>query len=62
MANKLYPKKGNGGHVTSYFLNIGSKEARDAGFLNEDGTSKSVKKTVDAERKIIIVELEEEQK
>ena len=46
---KLRPQKGNGGHVTSYNAIIGSKEARDAGFLNEDKTSKTLKKTVDTE-------------
>ena len=54
---KLYPKKGNGGHITSYFVNLGSKEARDAGFLNQDGTSKAIRKTVDPENKRIIIEL-----
>ena len=58
---KLYPKKRSDGHVTSYFANVGSKEARDAGFLNEDGTSKELKKTVDAENKRIIIEINEEQ-
>ena len=54
---QLYPKKGNGGHVTSYFVNIGSKEARDAGFLSEDGTSRELRKTVDPVNRRIIIEL-----
>ncbi len=34
-------------HVTSYTVSIGSAEARKAGFLNEDGTSKELEKLVD---------------
>lgn len=55
---KLRPQKGNGGHVTSYNVTIGSKEAREAGFLLEDGTAKPVKKTVDIENHRIIIELD----
>lgn len=33
---KLSPKRGNGGHITSYTFNIGSKEARDFGFTDKD--------------------------
>ena len=40
---KLRPQKGNGGHVTSYNVTIGSREAREAGFLHEDGSPKPVK-------------------
>lgn len=58
---KLRPQKGNGGHITSYNVTIGSKEAREAGFLLEDGTAKPVKKTVDAENHRIIIELDEEE-
>lgn len=53
---KLYPKKGPGGHITAYFVLIGSKEARDTGFIREDGKTREAKKTVDAENKRIIVE------
>lgn len=55
---KLRPQKGNGGHVTSYNVTIGSKEAREADFLLEDGTAKPVKKTVDTENHRIIIELD----
>ncbi len=34
-------------HVTSYTVSIGSAEARRAGFLNEDGSSKGLEKIVD---------------
>ncbi len=58
---KLTKKRGNGGHVTSYTLSIGSKEARELGFINEDGSSKTIKKTVDLEKRLLIFELEPEQ-
>ena len=57
---KLRPQKGNGGHITAYNVIIGSKEARDAGFLNEDKTSKVLRKRVDAERHIIIIEIDDQ--
>lgn len=47
--------------ITSYKAVIGSKEAREAGFLNEDGSSKTLKKTVDAKKKRIIIELSDEE-
>lgn len=46
-------------YVTSYTAIIGSLEAREAGFLNEDGTSKILRKTVDAKNHRIIIELDE---
>ena len=54
----LSPKRGNGGHVTSYTVNIGSKEARDCGFIDKDGKSLPIKKTVDPANGRIIVELD----
>ena len=33
----LSKKKNGKGYVTSYTLNIGSKEARDLGFVNKEG-------------------------
>ena len=57
---KLQPKKGNGGHITSYRLIIGSREARDAGFVQADGTPMELKKTVDQEHRRIIIELADE--
>ncbi len=39
---KLRAQKGNGGHITSYNVILGSREVREAGFLNEDGTPKPV--------------------
>ena len=57
---KLRPQKGNGGHVTSYNVTIGSREAREAGFLHEDGSPKPVKKTVIQEKHQIVIELDTE--
>lgn len=55
---KLNPKKGNGGHITAYLTVIGSKEARDAGFIREDGTSRILKKTVDPENQTITISID----
>ena len=35
------------GHVTAYTVSIGCAEARKAGFLNEDGSSRELEKLVD---------------
>ncbi len=48
------------GCVTSYRLIVGSKEARDAGLLNEDGTARPIKKIVDVENRRLIVTLDED--
>ena len=55
---KLFGIKGVHGHVTAYSATIGSQEAREAGFLNPDGRSKILKKTVDAKRRRIIIEID----
>ena len=57
---KLRPQKGNGGHVTSYNVTIGSREAREAGFLHEDGSPKPDKKTEIPEKHQILIELDTE--
>lgn len=41
---KLRELKGGHGYVTAYNLTIGSKEARDAGFVNEKGERLELKK------------------
>jgi hypothetical protein len=51
---RLTPRKGNGGHITAYFATVGSREARDAGFIREDGKSRILKKTVDKESGTLI--------
>lgn len=56
---KLFPLKGGHGHITAYRATLGSLEAREAGFLNEDGTSKILRKTADAKNHRIIIELDE---
>ena len=55
---KLTPRKGNGGHITAFFASVGSKEARDAGFIREDGTSCILKKTVDPENQTITISID----
>lgn len=52
---KLFAQKGGHGHITAYKATIGSREARDAGFVNEDGTSKVLKKIVDKEKHTITI-------
>lgn len=49
---RLTPRKGNGGHITAYFATVGSKEARDAGFIRPDGNSRILKKVVDTEKEV----------
>ena len=47
---KLTPRKGNGWHITAYFATVGSREAREAGFIREDGKSRILKKEVDKDK------------
>lgn len=47
---KLTPRKGNGGHITAYFATVGSREAREAGFIRENGKSRILKKEVDKDK------------
>ncbi len=58
---RLTPRKGNGGHITAYFASVGSKEARDAGFIRADGTSRILKKTVDPEKQTITISVDWEE-
>ena len=44
---KLRVNRRGDGYVTNYTVSIGSAEARRAGFLNDDGTSKTLEKIVD---------------
>lgn len=37
---RLTPRKRPDGHITAYFATVGSKEARDAGFIRPDGNSR----------------------
>lgn len=56
----LSKKKNGKGYVTSYTLNVGSKEARDLGFIDENGDSKQLEKIIDIENKVLIVKRKEE--
>lgn len=55
---RLTPRKGNGGHITAFFASVGSKEARDAGFIREDGKSRILKKTVDPIKQTITISID----
>ncbi len=52
---KLHPRKRKDGHVTSYYLIIGSKEAREAGLIDENGDPIELQKRVDTEKQVLIV-------
>ena len=47
----------SGGYITAYTVSIGSAEARRAGFLNEDGSSKELEKIVDESARTITIRL-----
>lgn len=52
---KLSPIKGGHGHITAYRAVLGSAEARKAGFLNDDSSSKELEKLVDEENGTITI-------
>lgn len=47
---RLTPRKRTDGHITAYFATVGSKEARDAGFIRPDGKSRILKKWLTLKR------------
>lgn len=51
---KSSKKRGNGGHITSYTINIGSAEARECGFTDDDV---ELEKVVDFGKKEIIIRI-----
>lgn len=51
---KLSKKRVNGGHITSYTINIGSAEARECGFTDDDV---ELEKVVDFDKKEIIIRI-----
>lgn len=51
---KLSKKRGNGGHITSYTINIGSAKARECGFTDDDV---ELEKVVDSDKKEIIIRI-----
>ena len=54
---KLYPRKGGHGKVTAYLAVIGSKEARDVGFVHPDGTRMELEKVIDVEQQTITIKI-----
>ncbi len=57
---KLAIKKNGKGYITSYSLNIGSAEARKAGFIDENGSPLELKKIIDEDSKTITISLASE--
>lgn len=53
----LSKKKNGKGYITSYSLNIGSKEARLLGFIDQYGNSNILEKELDVNNHILIVRL-----
>lgn len=56
----LSKKKNGKGYITSYSLNIGSKEARVLGFIDQNGNSHILEKNLDVKNHILIVRLKKE--
>lgn len=57
---KLSPKPNGKGYITSYSMNVGSKEAKDLNFINENGTSKELEKIIDIKNRRLIVFLKKD--
>ena len=58
---KARPIKSRNNYITAYNLTIGCKEAREAGFVTEDGERMELKKTIDAKNRRIIIEVDDSQ-
>lgn len=56
----LSKKKNGKGYITSYSLNIGSREARMLGFIDQNGNSHILEKELDIKNHILIVRLKNE--
>ena len=54
---KLSPKKNGKGFTSSYSINIGSLEAKSAGFIDNNGQPLEVEKIIDPENKQIVIKL-----
>lgn len=57
---KLSPKRGGNGYISSYTVNLGCSEIRDAGFIDMDGNLLPVEKLIDTDNKEIIIRLRAE--
>lgn len=58
---KLSPKKNGSGYITSYTINIGSAEARNAGFIDVDGNSLELEKIIDTYNNTITIQLKKQE-
>lgn len=54
---KLSPKKDGYGNISSYSVNIGATEARQCGFISQDGSVLPVEKLLDYKNNQIIIKL-----
>ena len=54
---KLRINRRGDGYITNYTVSVGSAEARRAGFLADDGTSKELEKVIDEEAHTITFKL-----
>ncbi len=54
---KLNKKKNGKGYITSYTLNIGSAEAREVGFIDDNNEPLEIEKVIDKENKTITLKL-----
>lgn len=54
---KLSNKKDGYGNISSYTINIGANEAKECGFVDEDGNKLELEKVLDCNNKQIIIRL-----
>lgn len=57
---QLSIKKNGKGYITSYSVNIGSAEARRAGFIDANGQPLEIEKIIDETNKTIVFRLKQE--
>ena len=54
---KLTQKKNGKGYITSYQMNIGCAEARQCGFIDENGKPVELEKIILPDKKTIIIQI-----
>lgn len=57
---KLRANKNGSGKIGNYTFSIGSSEAKQLDFLNDDGTSKEIEKVIDVKNKQLILKIKKE--
>lgn len=58
---RLSPKKNGSGYVTSYTINVGSAEARNAGFIDSKGELLELEKIIDTNNNTITIKLKNQE-